>query len=87
MQFKWKINYLSSLRRLGILLLMVSNYQMVNLVLFCCVQVALLLTEWFFLLGLKERLSKEYISMCLRKQPDIKKFLTDMLGRNCFEKN
>lgn len=58
---------------------MVSNYQTVNLV-FCCVR-------WFFLLGLKERFSKEYISMCLRKQPDIKKFFVDMLGRNCFEKN
>lgn len=66
---------------------MVSNYQTVNLVLFCCVRVALLLAQWLFLLGLKERFSKEYISMCLRKQPDIKNFFVDMLGRNCFEKN
>lgn len=58
------------------------NYQMVNLLLFCCVWVALLLV----LLELKERFSKEYTSMCLRKQPDIKKVLADMLGRNCFGK-
>jgi len=34
------------------------------------VGVALLLAEWFFRLGLKERFLKEYISMCLKKQPD-----------------